>query len=144
MFRRPQYNVLAARSAEPRRFLQILAGPRQAGKTTLARPDKPALLRRLFVLGCACSSCEERAPPRQPAGAGGVCQAVAAGGETGGGHRRHRTGKVPRLASRCLVLIRRIAKTDFSTPRDAMVLGDDAAALTWKAKTREGPMLRQA
>lgn len=37
MFRRPQYGVLAARLAEPRRFLQILAGPRQVGKTTLAR-----------------------------------------------------------------------------------------------------------
>lgn len=36
-YRRPQFLVLASRLAEPRRFLQILAGPRQVGKTTLAR-----------------------------------------------------------------------------------------------------------
>lgn len=34
---RPQLAVLAGRLREPRRFLQILAGPRQVGKTTLAR-----------------------------------------------------------------------------------------------------------
>ncbi len=36
-FRRPFFQVLAGRLAEPRRFIQVLAGPRQAGKTTLAR-----------------------------------------------------------------------------------------------------------
>lgn len=36
-FRRPQALVLAERLAEPRRFLQVVAGPRQAGKTTLVR-----------------------------------------------------------------------------------------------------------
>jgi predicted AAA+ superfamily ATPase len=35
VFRRTLGSVLAARLAEPRRFLQIVAGPRQAGKTTL-------------------------------------------------------------------------------------------------------------
>jgi len=37
MFLRPQLALLSSRLAEPRRFLQILAGPRQVGKTTLAR-----------------------------------------------------------------------------------------------------------
>ncbi|MFG0318546.1 MAG: hypothetical protein ACF8XB_14825 [Planctomycetota bacterium JB042] len=34
-YRRPQADILAARLAEPRRFLQVVAGPRQVGKTTL-------------------------------------------------------------------------------------------------------------
>ena len=34
-YRRPQAAGLAARLAEPRRFLQIVAGPRQVGKSTL-------------------------------------------------------------------------------------------------------------
>lgn len=34
-FRRPHYTVLAERLAEPRRFLQVVAGPRQVGKSTL-------------------------------------------------------------------------------------------------------------
>jgi predicted AAA+ superfamily ATPase len=37
MFKRPIYEILAKRTAEPRRFIQALIGPRQAGKTTLAR-----------------------------------------------------------------------------------------------------------
>lgn len=37
MYKRPIYNVVAKRLGEPRRFIQVLAGPRQAGKTTLAR-----------------------------------------------------------------------------------------------------------
>lgn len=36
-FTRPQAALLRKRLAGPRRFLQVLAGPRQAGKTTLAR-----------------------------------------------------------------------------------------------------------
>ena len=36
-FSRPVLSKLIQRMAEPRRFLQVLAGPRQAGKTTLAR-----------------------------------------------------------------------------------------------------------
>jgi len=36
-FRRPQAAVLAERLAEPRRFLQVLAGPRQVGKSTLVQ-----------------------------------------------------------------------------------------------------------
>ena len=35
LFRRPQGEILAQRLQEPRRFLQIVAGPRQVGKTTL-------------------------------------------------------------------------------------------------------------
>jgi predicted AAA+ superfamily ATPase len=37
MFRRNIYYTLLSRLQEPRRFIQVLAGPRQAGKTTLAR-----------------------------------------------------------------------------------------------------------
>ncbi len=36
-FRRPVFDTLLARAKEPRRFIQVLAGPRQTGKTTLAR-----------------------------------------------------------------------------------------------------------
>ena len=36
-FRRPQATVLAERLAEPRRFLQVVAGPRQVGKSTLVQ-----------------------------------------------------------------------------------------------------------
>jgi uncharacterized protein len=35
-YKRPIYFELAKRIKEPRRFMQILAGPRQKGKTTLA------------------------------------------------------------------------------------------------------------
>jgi len=36
-YRRPVAEELAARIDEPRRFIQVVAGPRQVGKTTLAR-----------------------------------------------------------------------------------------------------------
>ncbi|MCC7455601.1 MAG: ATP-binding protein [Nitrospira sp.] len=36
-FRRPQAAVLAARLGEPRRFVQVVAGPRQVGKSTLVQ-----------------------------------------------------------------------------------------------------------
>src|SRR3970040_974566 len=36
-FVRPQAGALKARLAEPRRFIQVVAGPRQTGKTTLVR-----------------------------------------------------------------------------------------------------------
>lgn len=37
MYRRPVYHTLLARLKEPRKFLQVLSGPRQTGKTTLVR-----------------------------------------------------------------------------------------------------------
>jgi len=37
MYRRSVFDVALARIGEPRRFIQVLAGPRQSGKTTLAR-----------------------------------------------------------------------------------------------------------
>src|SRR5712692_1654385 len=37
MYRRPNAAVLARRLAEPRRFIQVVAGPRQVGKTTLVQ-----------------------------------------------------------------------------------------------------------
>ncbi|MGA7861750.1 MAG: ATP-binding protein [Thermoplasmata archaeon] len=36
-YRRPMLGTLVCRIREPRRFIQVLSGPRQAGKTTLAR-----------------------------------------------------------------------------------------------------------
>ena len=36
-FRRAQFDVLRDRLSEPRRFIQVVAGPRQVGKTTLVR-----------------------------------------------------------------------------------------------------------
>ncbi len=36
-YRRPIYETVLSRAHEPRRFIQVLAGPRQVGKTTLAR-----------------------------------------------------------------------------------------------------------
>jgi len=37
MYSRPIFQILEKRIAEPRRFIQVMAGPRQVGKTTLAR-----------------------------------------------------------------------------------------------------------
>ena len=42
-FLRPQSTVLAARLAEPRRFIQVVAGPRQVGKSTLVQQVTDAL-----------------------------------------------------------------------------------------------------
>lgn len=42
-FRRPLFETALARAREPRRFIHVLAGPRQAGKTTLARQVMEAL-----------------------------------------------------------------------------------------------------
>jgi predicted AAA+ superfamily ATPase len=36
MFKRPIYIIIRKRISEPRRFIQVLSGPRQTGKTTLA------------------------------------------------------------------------------------------------------------
>jgi len=36
-FQRPEATILAARLAEPRSFMQVVAGPRQVGKTTLVQ-----------------------------------------------------------------------------------------------------------
>lgn len=37
MFKRTAFHILLKRIQEPRRFIQVLAGPRQVGKTTIAR-----------------------------------------------------------------------------------------------------------
>jgi len=42
-FKRPLFAFLLKRMQEPRRFLQVLTGPRQVGKTTLARQVAEAL-----------------------------------------------------------------------------------------------------
>lgn len=43
MYKRPIYTRLIQRAEEPRRFIQVLAGPRQVGKTTLAHQMQQAL-----------------------------------------------------------------------------------------------------
>ena len=43
MIRRSIHDVLLRRLREPRRFIQVLAGPRQVGKTTLARQVMEAM-----------------------------------------------------------------------------------------------------
>jgi predicted AAA+ superfamily ATPase len=42
-YRRSQYATLVARLSEPRRFMQVVAGPRQVGKTTLVQQATEAL-----------------------------------------------------------------------------------------------------
>lgn len=37
MYHRPMYHTLVKRLREPRRSIQVLAGPRQTGKTTIVR-----------------------------------------------------------------------------------------------------------
>ena len=37
MYKREQYHTLTERIAEPRRFIQVVAGPRQVGKSTLVK-----------------------------------------------------------------------------------------------------------
>jgi predicted AAA+ superfamily ATPase len=41
--RKKQFDILLKRLQEPRRFIQCLIGPRQVGKTTLARQVSEAL-----------------------------------------------------------------------------------------------------
>ncbi|MBI2999746.1 MAG: ATP-binding protein [Deltaproteobacteria bacterium] len=43
MYKRPIYKTLLKRLREPRRFIQVLTGPRQVGKTVLARQVTEAL-----------------------------------------------------------------------------------------------------
>ena len=63
MYKRPCFNLLMVRLKEQRQFLQVLAGPRQSGKTTLARQimeeypgqthyvsaDEPAIKSRIWI-----------------------------------------------------------------------------------------------
>ena len=63
MFKRPIYKIILKRISEPRRFIQVLLGPRQTGKTTLAQQlmkelkvpshyasaDEPALKDRIWI-----------------------------------------------------------------------------------------------
>ena len=43
IYRRPIYDEVLERAHEPRRFIQVLAGPRQVGKTTVARQVMDAI-----------------------------------------------------------------------------------------------------
>ena len=63
MYKRNMYKVVTSRLAETRRFIQVLSGPRQTGKTTLAQQamagikisshyataDEPALKDRIWI-----------------------------------------------------------------------------------------------
>lgn len=63
MYHRPMYHTLLKRLREPRRFIQVLAGPRQTGKTTMVRQvadetgipvhyasaDEPTLQSRIWI-----------------------------------------------------------------------------------------------
>ncbi|MFI4937949.1 MAG: AAA family ATPase [Candidatus Berkiellales bacterium] len=37
VFTRPVYNLILSRVNEPRKFIQVIAGPRQVGKTTIIK-----------------------------------------------------------------------------------------------------------
>ena len=54
MHKRPLYNILLRRLQNTRRFIQVLAGPRQTGKTTLARQVAETL-----DFPCHCISADE-------------------------------------------------------------------------------------
>jgi predicted AAA+ superfamily ATPase len=43
MYKRKYFDVLVKRLKEPRRFIQVLWGPRQTGKTTLALQVKKSI-----------------------------------------------------------------------------------------------------
>ncbi len=47
-YRRPAYTTLITRLREPRRFIQVLAGPRQTGKTTLAQQVLDSIGKKTF------------------------------------------------------------------------------------------------
>ncbi len=63
MFKRSTHRIIIQRISEPRRFIQVLSGPRQTGKTTLAHQvmedleipshyvsaDEPALKDRIWI-----------------------------------------------------------------------------------------------
>lgn len=37
MFKKKEYNILMERIGEPRRFIQVISGPRQVGKSTMVK-----------------------------------------------------------------------------------------------------------
>src|SRR5277367_1076876 len=57
MFRRHDLARIVRRLKEPRRFLQVLAGPRQVGKTTLVRQAMEAIGER-----CSYATADSPAP----------------------------------------------------------------------------------
>lgn len=50
MFKRIIFNDVLKRIIEPRKFIQVLAGPRQVGKTTLSRQLMDEVSFRLITL----------------------------------------------------------------------------------------------
>lgn len=65
MYQRPIYKTLWTRLHEPRRFMQVLAGPRQTGKTTLARQVTDALDRPVHRASADEPTLQDRAWLRQ-------------------------------------------------------------------------------
>jgi AAA domain-containing protein len=57
MFKRPLLTTILERLREPRRFIQVLAGPRQVGKTTLAEQAMAEL-----ATPCHYASADDAAP----------------------------------------------------------------------------------
>jgi len=51
MFKRPLYQVILKRLQDKRHFVQVLAGPRQSGKTTLVRQVQNPKVQSLYLPG---------------------------------------------------------------------------------------------
>ncbi|MDX8406916.1 MAG: ATP-binding protein [Mariprofundaceae bacterium] len=65
MYSRPIFQTIEKRVAEPRRFIQVLAGPRQVGKTTLARQLMAALPYTVHFASADALAAEDRQWIRQ-------------------------------------------------------------------------------
>ena len=65
MYSRPIFQMIEKRVAEPRRFIQVLAGPRQVGKTTLARQLMAALPHAVHFASADALASEDRQWIRQ-------------------------------------------------------------------------------
>jgi len=65
MYKRPIFQTLEKRIAEPRRFIQALAGPRQVGKTTLARQFMASLSCAVHMASADALAAEDRQWIRQ-------------------------------------------------------------------------------
>ncbi len=49
MFTRKEFSLIKQRVTEPRRFIQVVLGPRQIGKTTVVRQELETLDARPFI-----------------------------------------------------------------------------------------------
>jgi len=65
MYSRPIFQTIEKRLVEPRRFIQVLAGPRQVGKTTLARQLMASLSHAMHFASADALAAEDRQWIRQ-------------------------------------------------------------------------------